>query len=237
MNKQRKYYGTSICQKETPPPILNKKTQVLHHFHLPKTKPHTHSSIKDTSIIPLQFAKKKPHTQSSIKDTSITPFPFAKNKPHTHSSIKRHKYYTDSICQKKTPHPILNKKTQVLRQFHLPKKISHPILNKKTRVLCHFHLPKELHPNCQYSIMFNHLVADLKSSSLISPKSSIHNKHSEHSKHNEILYCFALLGGEGRKEGRKEWKIDDGAICRSFPLGLPLSRVNSRYPTNALKKP
>ncbi len=57
MNKQRKYYGTSMCQKETPPPILNKKhkyyttsicqkkpphpilnkkIQVLCHVHLPK---------------------------------------------------------------------------------------------------------------------------------------------------------------------------------------------------------
>jgi hypothetical protein len=47
------------------------------------------------------------------------------------------------------------------------------------------------------------------------------------------LYCFVL---QGRKEGRKEWKIDHNAICQSFPLGSPLSRVNSRYPTNALKK-
>jgi hypothetical protein len=40
------------------------------------------------------------------------------------------------------------------------------------------------------------------------------------------LFCFAW----------KKWKIDDGAICQSFPLGSPLSRVNSRYPTNAIKK-
>jgi hypothetical protein len=45
-----KYYNTSICQKKTPHPILNKK---------------------DTSITPIPFAKKKPHTQSSIEKTQV----------------------------------------------------------------------------------------------------------------------------------------------------------------------
>jgi hypothetical protein len=75
--------------------------------------------------------------------------------------------------------------------------------------------------------MFNHLVADLKSSS-ISPKSSIHNKHSEHSKPNEIPYCFVLLGRNGKLMMVQHAKV--------FPLGSPLSRVKSRYETNALKK-
>jgi hypothetical protein len=112
----------SYAKKETPLPILNKKTQILHHFHLPKKKPphpilnkktqvlrqfhlpkkkfHTQPSIKDTSITPIPFDKEKPHTQSSIKDTSITSIPFAKKKSHTQSSIKRHEYYVTSICQK-----------------------------------------------------------------------------------------------------------------------------------------
>ncbi len=68
--------------------LLHEQTKkVLWHFHMPKKKLHSQSSIKRHKYYTTSICQKK--------------------NPHTQSSIKRHKYYVNSICQKKnsTPNP------------------------------------------------------------------------------------------------------------------------------------